>query len=126
MIVRRAEPRDYDAIRELGNKSDFPFPDIESRTIEACDVVVDENDKVLMAVVAERICQIVLAAGEFEHPAAKLAAIRMVQERKHILKELGYNHIEAYVEPQLAKRFGRRLEKSLGWFKSWPSWTMKI
>jgi hypothetical protein len=127
MTVRKAEPKDYPAIRELAKTSNFPFPDVESPTIEGCDVVVDEDGKIIMAVVAERICQILLVAGEFEHPAAKLAAIRMVQEQDgHVLKELRYNHIEAFVEPSLAKRFGRRLEKSLGWSKNWPSWSLKL
>lgn len=120
------EKKDHEAIRELTKTSKFPFPDIEAPTVEASRVIVDDEDRVLMVVVAERICQILLAAGEFEHPAAKLAAIRMVQEDRGVLRKLQYSTVECFIEPSFARRFGRRLEKSLGWARNWPSWSLRL
>ena len=122
--ARPAEKQDLPVIREMAARADFPSPDLESQNIEALWVIVDEQDRVMMAVAAERIIQLFMWSREFEHPASKLAAIRLMQDQGGVLKE--YRDVVAFIEPSLARRFGRRLEQSLGWVRNWPSWSRKL
>lgn len=127
MHTRKYEPRDLDSLNEIAVRSGFPYPDPASPLIESCYVVVDDNDKVLMAVAAERIVQAYLWVGEIDHPAAKLHAIKLLLKcaMRHELSAICYHFIEAYVPPKWGYRFGRRLEK-LGFTKNWDSWSLKL
>jgi hypothetical protein len=128
MRARQAQIRDYPKLLEIAKKSGFPYPDLESPLIEDCWVVVNEKDVPIMAVAAERIVQLYLWCDEFEHPGAKLAAMRILQNSsmRGELKRRGYVDACVFLPPEIAKSFGSRLERSLKWLKEWPCWALRL
>jgi len=127
MQVRNLQNSDIPILLDMHIKSglEYEFPDLRSAHMEAVKVVVDESGTPLMAAAAERILQAYLFCGEFEHPAAKLAAVRMLHgAMAPDLKAKGYSSLEAFIPPILA-RFTRRL-KAFGWVSNWPSFCIKF
>ena len=124
MRVRLIKGSDLPVLRSMAEASGYPYPDLGADKLEAIRVLVDDEDRPLMAAAARRLVEVYLWCGEFERPLAKLHALRMLhEEMAAILKQLGYCQAEAFLPPSLAKRFARRLEKSFGWRPNWPSWT---
>jgi hypothetical protein len=65
--------------------------------------------------------------GEIDRPLVKVAAMRALEaEMYRILARKGYNSVEAFLPPEIARKFGRRLEKTFGWRKNWASWTRRL
>lgn len=127
MQVRDLQPGDIPILREMHAKSglQYDFPNLQGPHMEAVKVVVDEHGRPKAAAAAERILQAYLFCDEFEHPAAKLAAIRLLHmELAPALRAKGYSALEAFIPPILA-RFTRRL-KTWGWFENWPSFCIKF
>lgn len=125
MTVRYLQEGDKPTLQAMAEASGFPYPEFDAT--EAVLVVVDDNNRPLMAVAAERICQIYLWCGHFERPLAKVHAMRMLHEAMgEVLKQKGYVGADAFLPPSIAKRFSRRLEKSFGWVKNWPSWNRSL
>lgn len=126
MTVRPMKDSDIPALRAMFERSGFEyqFPDLRGDLIETVQVIVDEEDSPIMAVAAERLVQLYLLTGEMD-PAAKLAGIRTLQDATaKELKKRGYTSCEAFIPPSIAKRFGRRLERSFSWVRNpWQSWT---
>lgn len=105
----------------------YQFPDFKSGMFEAIAVVVDDNDQPIMAAAAERIVQLYLVRGDIAHPAAALHAIRLLHEAlRPVLASKGYREAEAFLPPAIAKNFGRRLMRSFGWLKNWPSYCVRV
>jgi hypothetical protein len=69
MRVRDFRVSDIPALQAMAEASGFPYPDLKS--IEAVQVVVNEEDVPIMAVAAERTAQLYLFCGKFERPHAK-------------------------------------------------------
>lgn len=129
MQVRPIKDSDLPALRQMYEASGFgyQFPDFKSGMFEAIAVVVDDNDKPIMVAAAERIVQLYLLRGEIAHPAAALGAIRLLHEAlRPALKAKGYREAEAFLPPAIAKNFGRRLMRSFGWLKNWPSYCVRV
>lgn len=131
MRVRELRESDVPALTEMARASGFPYPDLESaaakRVIESIRVVVDDEDRPVMAAAVKRIIEVYLFSGNFNRPLAKKHALRMLHEDMAIaLKERGYDSIEAFIPPAIAERFARRLEKSFGWTHNWPSWNRRF
>lgn len=127
MTVRYLQEGDMPILRAMAEASGFPYPEFDAPATEAVLVVVDDDNKPLMAVAAERICQIYLWCGHFERPLAKVHAMRMLHETMgEVLKQKGYVGAEAFLPPSIAKRFARRLERTFGWTRNWPSWTRNL
>ena len=129
MIVRPLKSEDAPKLRKLYESSGFAydFPDLS--TLESVLVVADpETDEPFMAAAAERLIQLYLFAPQDAHPAAKLHGIRLLHEAMRVeLKSLGYNSAEAFLPPSIAARFGRRLERTFGWWRNaWSSWTINF
>ena len=75
---------------------------------------------------AERIVQLYLWVGEGS-PASKLAAMRLLHAAMTpALKAKGYTEANGFLPPELAARFGRRLERSFGWRPNWKSWFLRL
>jgi hypothetical protein len=126
--VRPLKDSDIPVLRAMYEKSGFAydFPDMRGQQIETIQVAVDENDQPVAAVAVERILQIYLFMGD-AHPAAKLRVIRDLHHatsRALILN--GYHDANAFLPPAIADRFGRRLMKTFGWVRNWPSFCRKF
>ncbi len=125
MTVRPLHFSDIPKIREMFDKSglEYQFPDLLTSKMEAVLVVVDDQDRPLMACAAERILQLYLWSADFA-PAAKLHGIRLLHEAMaQELRRKGYNSVEAFIPPTMVKSFTRRLERMFQWTRNWPSWS---
>ena len=123
MTVRALKASDLPALRAMADAIGFPYPELTEEHLEAVRVLVDDDDRPMMAVAAKRLVELYLWCGDFKRPLAKLHAIRMLDEdMSEILRRKGYHQAEAFLPPTVAKRFARRLEKSFGWRKNWQSW----
>ncbi len=124
MTVRPIHESDFPALKAMADACGYPYPELNSACLEAIRVVVDDEDRPVMAAAAERLVQIYLWSGEFRRPIAKVHALRLLHEEMALcLKQKGYTGAEAFLPPTLARRFGKRLEKTFGWVRNWPSWT---
>lgn len=94
--------------------------------IETVKVAVDRDGIIMGAVVTERIVQSYLWLAD-STPMAKLNVIRELHEATSAeLKGLGYNQANAFLPPEIARRFGRRLERCFQWVKNWDSWAVNL
>lgn len=127
MRTRPLRESDIPLLRAMADASGFPYPDLSAARLEAVLVVVDDEDRPVMACAAERLVQMYLWSGTFQRPLAKVFALRLLHEAmSQELRRLGYTSVEAFLPPSLAKRFARRLEKTFGWIRNWPSWTYRL
>ncbi len=123
MTVRALKESDIPKLKAMENG----FPYIEPSKAEAVLVVADDRDEPVMACAAERLAQLFLWIDHGLGPVAAKTALRLLhQEMTPKMKELGYDSVEAFLPPQIAEKFGRRLERSWGWIRNWPSWTQKL
>ena len=126
MNVRALRSDDLPTIQAIGEANGFAYVDPKSPEIEAALVVVDDNGRFLMACAAQRIVQLFLWSEDFE-PAAKLHAIRLLHREMGVeLRQRGYTEANAFLPQSIAKRFGRRLERTFGWIRNCDSWCVRF
>jgi len=124
MHVRPFQISDLQALAQMADSSGFPYPDPTSPRLEALLVVVDDEGKPIMACAAERIAQLYLWCGSGSTPHGKLFCLRLLHEEMAcVLKEKGYDGVEAFLPPSVSGKFGKRLERTFGWIRNWSSWT---
>ncbi len=124
MRVRALQTSDLPMLAEFAQATGFPYINPQSANVEAVLVVADDEDRPILAVAAERICQLYLWLDPDLHATTSLAGLRLLhEEMANKLRTNGYTSCEAYLPPGIATRFGRRLEKSFGWVRNWQSWT---
>jgi len=129
MTVRPLIREDIPVLEEMYRAAgfDYEFPDLLGPEIEATRVVVDENNRPLMAVSAKRTIELYLFCGKSEHPASALHAIRLLHESmKWALKQKGYSDANAFLPPRIAKSSGRRLQRTFGWLRAWDSYFVRF
>ena len=125
MTTRPLRDSDIPILRAMYEKMGFSyeFPDLCGPLIESVVVVVDAENRPIMAVAAQRLVQLYLFMGD-ERPSTKLLGIQVLH---HVtateLRKKGYNSCEAFIPPSIAAKFGRRLERTFRWVRNWPSWT---
>ena len=123
MRVRELRDSDIPILREMAEKSGFPYPDFDDPHIEAFLVVVDSEDFPIVACAAKRLIELY---GYFDpacSPALRMKALGMLHEGMAVaLRTNGYNSASVGIHPQLAKTFGRRLERSFGWIRNRFEW----
>lgn len=123
MKVRPAIHLDLPVLHAMAEASEFPYPELSEARLASCYVVVDDQDRPIMACAAEQILQLYLFVGDVDGAAAKLHAIRLLHDAMAAdLKEKGYREVNAFLPPSIARKFGRRLERSFGWVRNWASW----
>lgn len=126
MITRTAKPEDYDTLKRLHAESglDFPFPALDSPTMEALEVVVDERGEIILGAVAQRTLEIYLfsPAGQL-HPVVKMEGIRLLHGAiRDTIAKKGYSEGFSFIPPQIEKSYGRHLRRWFGWEKTWPAY----
>lgn len=123
MKVRPLKASDLPALKAMAEASGFPYPELAA--CEVVQVVVDEDDQPLMAAGAQCILEVCLWCGKFERPLAKLHALKLLHEHMAAkLREIGYDHGNCFVPPEIERSFSRRL-RSLGWVKNWTSFARR-
>src|SRR5580658_5290481 len=114
MRVRDLRRSDIEYLRRFHADSGFLYdcPDFESPLLEAALVVVDDADTPVAAALAERIIQLSLLTADLK-PVVKMRVIRLLHERMAArLSAKGYHEANCFIPPQIAVKFGRRLERS--------------
>ena len=125
--MRELKESDIPILNTIAAESGFEYPSLPGATMEAVFVVVDDQDRPLMACAAEKILQLYLWKGKLEHPAVGLAALRLLHEGMGPkLRERGWLEANVFLPPSVAVQFGRRLQRSFGWLPNWPSFFKKV
>jgi hypothetical protein len=124
------EERDIPAIKAIHESAgyDYPFPTLDSLSVEAADVVVGDDDVPIMGAMAKRVAEVVLfcAPGGVLHPLVKMEAIKMLHHSiRDKIVPLGFYEANAFLPPQIERSHGRHLMKMFGWVKNWPSFTLR-
>lgn len=127
MTVRQLRVSDGPILQSIAAKSGFPYPELDHPHIEAVLVVVDSEDKPLIACAAKRLIEIYGWVDSEQSPAVLIEAWKLLHEgMSERLRDLGYHSAEAFLPPSVSTKFGRRLERTFRWVKNWPSWTLKF
>ena len=128
MTFRDLRDDDIPKIRAMYEEMGFgyAFPDLRGPMVESVRVGVDENDNPLVAVCAERICQLYFFADSSLTPLVTQAAIRgLHSDMVPIICSKGYDGVEAFLPHSVSGRFGRWLSRRFGWSKNWESWGLR-
>jgi hypothetical protein len=126
MTVRPLKDSDLPILRSLIAPG-LPYPPLNGPQVESVHVVANEQDKPIMAFISQRIIEGYLVADPMLHPAAKVHALRLLHDIvAPELKARGWDDCTAFLPPTLAAKFGRRLERTFGWVKNWPSWAKRL
>jgi hypothetical protein len=125
MLVREYREGDLEALLRLHARQgfDYAFPDISDPIFLSKLLVEDESGRPVMASLARLTCEMYLLvdseAGSPRERYGRLLALHSAGERDLVARGLDDAH--AWLPPQIAKRFGRRLA-ALGWIRD-DSWT---
>jgi hypothetical protein len=125
MRVRAYSDSDHEALRRMHALQgfDYPFPDIADPIFVSKLVVENEEGCAVMASLARLTCEMYLlldpAAGSPQERYGRLLALHNAGERDLLARGLDDAH--AWLPPEIAKRFGRRLG-ALGWIRD-DAWT---
>lgn len=123
MRTRPVKPSDVPILDAWAKASGYPYPS----NVGDCVCVVDENDQPIAACSPNMIVELYLWADPDQHPAAKLAAIRALHDSMiPMLRVEGISEVNAFLPPEIAAKFGRRLERTFGWVKNWQSWAKRF
>ncbi len=134
MNVRSLKSGDIPILQEYAEASKFPYPDFDDPHLEAFLVVVDSEDRPIVAATAKRLIELY---GYFDptcSPSLRMKAMGMLHEgMAESLRALGYNSVECFVPPQIEKAFGARLMRGIRssrflwlWAKNWQSFTIRF
>lgn len=107
---------------------EIELPDPSDPTVERIDVVVDENDVPIQALIARKSVEYYyLVDPAKQPPILKWDWFkRLLGYSMAMLYEKGYSEVFAWVPPN-KQRFAKRLETDIGASKhSWPCYTIKI
>lgn len=127
MNLRKVASSDEPKLREFHKRNGFehPFPKLEGPHVIGAYTICDDADGVIGTIVATQTVELTLLLDPDRHPALKLAAIRKLHSLLTILTEQGYHEANAFIPPEIARSYGRRLA-SLGWLKSWANWCIRF
>ena len=134
MRVRELRDSDIPILREMAEKSGFPYPEFDDPHIEAFIVVVDSEDRPIVAGAAKRLIELYGYFDPISSPSLRMKAIGMLHEgMSETLRDKGYTTCECYVPPVIEKTFGRRLMRGIRsprfmwkWAKNWQSFTIRF
>ena len=126
MHARPLRADDIPILNGMAEANGFPYPALDDPLIEAVVVIADSEDKPIVACAAKRLVELYLYSGDNAAPVRLQAVDRLHGAMAQALREKGYNGSEIFLPPQIAQKFGRRLERTWGWVRNWPSWTKRF
>lgn len=123
MTLRPLRPSDIPILEARAAAKGYPYPDFDDTEVV---LVVESDGEIITACAAKRIVELYLWPMNCP-PLTTAQAIQLLHsEMTKLLIELGYRDVEAFLPPPIAEKFGRRLERTWGWMKNWPSWTRHL
>jgi hypothetical protein len=130
MNIRQLRPEDTDKLKELHGRlgADYKFPDLSE--FFPIPAVVDESDSPIVVVASLPTVELFsFFDPDWETPGMRMEAFKLIHEFvRRDLKSRGIIQAEAWIPPQLAKTFGRRLAR-MGWSrnrKDWPCFSRRV
>jgi hypothetical protein len=130
MKVRRAVESDVARLKEIYKLRGFEweFPKIEE--LIAAYVFIDDANRVVMFAGAEAMaCTTLLSDSSWSTPRWRLQALAELHDAVEVeVKAKGFTRGLAFIQPDLAKRFGSRLSRAFGWVSGngWAHWHRKV
>ena len=125
MPVRAYTESDLDALRRMHARQgfDYAFPNLADPIFVSKLVVEDDAGRAVMASLARITCEMYLLTDpEAGNPRERYACLlELHRAGEQDLLARGLDDAHAWLPPQIAKRFGRRLA-ALGWLRD-DTWT---
>lgn len=128
MLIRQYRPADLAALRRMHSAQglDYELPEpLEHPLLLSKLVVEGEDGKVMMASLLRLTAEAYLLADpQADDPRGRWCALQSLHEavRQDAFRQ-GLDDVQAFVPPDIARRFRKRLVK-LGWLRSaWEPWT---
>jgi len=125
MLVREYSASDLESLRGMHARQgiDYAFPDLADPIFISKLIVEDGFGRPLMASLARLTCEMYLLVDRQAQTARERFESLLALHRagEHDLHSRGLDDAHAWLPPQVAKRFGRRLE-ALGWLRD-DAWT---
>lgn len=121
MTIRPLEARDIPKLRQMYEAQgfDYQFPDLAAP--EFVNVMVLEEDGSLVLAIASRktVETYLWIERGWKTPGWRQEAFMQLHLAAHkAVKEMGFRDAHCWLPPQVAKSFGRRLQRVFGWKKS--------
>lgn len=128
MRSRPATRADADFLNCCAEQSGYPYPNLDDPLIEAVEIVVDSDGRSIMAVAAKRLVELYLYVDPHLKPHQKADALRLLHASMATrLRAKLYTSAECFLPPEIADKFGRRLERSFGWVRNaWRNWSREL
>ena len=130
MRTRAVEARDLPRLKEIYEARGFTWELPKLEDLIAAYVFVDDEDRVVMFVGAEAMaCVTLLSDSSWATPRWRLQALAELHDVvEQEIKTLGFTRALAFIQPDLAKRFGARLRRAFGWMQGngWAHWHRKV
>lgn len=126
--TRPLKPSDIPLLKQWAEESGFEYPEPDSPQIEKILVVVDDEDRPILAVAAKRLVEVFGWFSPGSGAALRTEAVAaihgpMIQE----LKAMGYECAEVFIPQKLERRgFGRFLTSRFGWYRNLISYGRKL
>lgn len=121
MYVRPITSSDYPRLRELFAEQgfDYELPDYGELV---AGHVVEDGGQIVQAVLARPTVELYFLGDErWQTPAWRMEALRKVHESMRCdLQGKGFSDVHAFLPPEKAKSFSRRLVRNFGWTE--PLW----
>jgi hypothetical protein len=121
MTIRPLEAEDVPKLREIYAEMDFDyaFPDLLSSQFVNV-MVLEDGGELVMAVASRKTVENYLWMKKgWKTPGWRQEAFLQLHLAAHkALKAMGFTDCHAWLPPQVAKSFGRRLQRVFGWQKS--------
>lgn len=128
--MRKAVESDYPRLEEIYRSRGFEWELPKFADLIAGYVFVDDADRVVMfAGVEAMACATLLSDTSWATPRWRLQALAELHSAvEQEIKKLGFTRSMAFIQPDLAKRFGSRLSRAFGWVRGngWAHWHRKV
>jgi hypothetical protein len=125
MTVRDLNFLDWYVIQKWHRESGFeyPLPNPQDESFAAMKLVLEGNQPVGAALARMTVEMYLFVEPSHGTPAMRLQILRLLhQEIEKEMRKQKIKTMHAWLPPQLAKSFGRRLKKMFGWYKPAPEW----
>ena len=131
MQIRELRPDDEARLRELfaAQHFDYQFPELGSPEFLTTVVICDDESRIVSCVAARRTVELFLLTDPaWGTPRWRMEALRLAHQVMHAkLKAVGIRDVHAWLPPEIAKTFGRRLMRCFGWRRQlWPSFSREV
>lgn len=125
MRIRKFAAADLEILNQMHRQQGFnyEFPNLSDPLFVSTLVMEDDSGRLVMASIARLTCEMYLLmdpeAGSARDRYERMLALHRIGERD--LWARGLDDAHAWLPPQVARRFGKRLE-ALGWVRD-SDWT---